>query len=572
MMVQRGTVATGSSGVGFAGRVLLASLALTVTVAGFVGLPMAVAAPVSHTYLSDDLCDQDDGLGFGVSYEDAGQTHLVIDLDELAEEVPGVTEVIVGTVNSRLTMDCIAQLVSMEFRQSGTQVTSLTIGYAAFEGAIGLESVVFPAGLETLTISYWAFQQVSLAGEVASLETVVFPHGLRELSIAMDAFSQKAYDGGTMSLKSVVFPEGLETLHIDEGVFRQGVFGGGDTALESVVFPDSLRTLTIGSGAFYQSVSGGGSTTLESVVFPSGLQELEIQYRAFCQEAYGGTTTLRQFVFPTSESPAATVTLGGEITGLETSAGFGVVPWLWTGVASNTSAAWGASGDSYPLLPYAQVTFDPNGGALPGADVDESVTELTSPVWHSYVVLDFGDYSFDPVVLPEPVDGSGDDFGWEFVGWGTAASGVPLADLMPVGASFAAVPGVPSVLTAYWSGSYSSAVTVVDDSAVFVDPVRSAAVVSRAVSVVPSQGSVSVTGSGVVFDGTGLDADDYSFSVVYTFDDARVVTASYTAVVLPVGPVVPTGGSSITGQSLIPVVLLFLLAGACFAVRTRRLG
>ncbi|MDR0435776.1 MAG: hypothetical protein LBH11_03300 [Propionibacteriaceae bacterium] len=65
------------------------------------------------------------------------------------------------------------------------------------------------------------------------------------------------------------------------------------------------------------------------------------------------------------------------------------------------------------------------------------------------------------------------------------------------------------------------------------------------------------------------------------FDDARVLTASYTAVVsaaeddVPEGdaPVVGTGGSLATGRGLLPVAaLLLVFTGVCFMVCTRRLG
>jgi hypothetical protein len=478
-----------------------------------------------------------------------------------------------------------APLKSVEF-PAGLQ--TLRIDRTAFAqvvhggGSALLKSVEFPAGLQTVEIGRYAFAQLVLGGGSASLESVVFPAGLPELKIGEGAFEQDVRDGGDALLSSVVFLDGLQELTIGSGAFAQTISGNGDALLSSVVFPNSLQELTIGDIAFAQVALGGGSTSLESVVFPAGLQKLRIGTQAFYQGVSGtGTVALRQFMFSTDQPLTVTAPLGADITLLEVGDESGVLPWLWSGADSDTATAWGADGESYQLVGNAQVVFNPNGGELPGANAGESVTKRVPPIWSGYDNLDFTTWSFGPMTLPGPVDAMGDGFDWGFSGW--SVMGVPGDDLLSAGTGFVPTPG-RSVLVAHWNASSSDSVSAENGSAVFNDPRigSGASVVSREVSVPPSQGSATVVGSEVVFDATGLDEGDYSFDVVYVFDDERVVTISHTVVVsAPANdnetggddiPAVPTGGSLATGMGAVPaILLLFALAGGCLAVRTRRL-
>ena len=143
------------------------------------------------------------------------------------------------------------------FTDDATDVEKvLTIPASFMTNPTGLNSIGFPIGLKTLTIS-----GASAFLNPTNLTSIVFPKGLETLTIS----GSSAFANAT-NLMSIIFPDGLKTLIINTSeVFLNA------TNLTSIIFPNGLKTISITSFGVFQN-----ALSLPSVIFPSGLETLVI--------------------------------------------------------------------------------------------------------------------------------------------------------------------------------------------------------------------------------------------------------------------------------------------------------
>lgn len=226
------------------------------------------------------------------------------------------------------------KLASVSFPEG---LDALTIGEQAFyqltsRGKNSLSTLTFSGAPRSLSIGKQAFYQYASTGGSSlvpsadnALTAVVFPVGIQELTIADQAFEQHVRRGpGNNALATLSIPEGLTELVIAPAAFRQSVYSGdGENALAALTFPESLSRLAIGRDAFAQEhVTGShGSNALAVVQFPATLDYLKIDAGAFSQTALGSATVrgdnaLHTVIFPDYVTQEHLL-IGEETTGAE---------------------------------------------------------------------------------------------------------------------------------------------------------------------------------------------------------------------------------------------------------------
>lgn len=357
--------------------------------------PSAVSATDYIVGMQDTACTAGTDPTGIVTVEDIGGGIRDVTID--LEAVPA-TETSVF-IPSEIALSCRARIHRVDFIGS-PNVTELTLDSDVFRQHTddnNLVTVVFPEGVEVLTLGDRAFQQYlfksTLSGRYGdnALKEIVFPSTLKTLDIGIETFTQSRtiQTNGNNSLETVSFPEGLESLRIASHAFYQGSgnLAADKNTLAEVNFPSTLKTLEIGERAFSQWAKGG-ENALEEVIFPEGLERLVLKKEAFYQ-TYPDQTKLRHVVFPstlknttigdkvfiatsqpmlmefrTAEAPGS----GPDSIDMGEYIAMSNAQWMWYGASDTSAELWAdelaAGSKSYSFEGYRQLDLELDGGTI----------------------------------------------------------------------------------------------------------------------------------------------------------------------------------------------------------------